>query len=806
MAFWVLASCALALVTPSAAWGTPEAHILRIDPRTGMNAGKPTLTSVIEVVQFKRLSDVLAPCAGVTGAATTACWSEQLEKPGALWDAFPFPEANAHMLVQIAGEDTPMTFVDKTQWGKAQNQPNVGTAWLVAVDSSSGMGARFADARAIAHELIEEMQPNDLMDLMFFDDVQTVQDTKWKTFKQRNDLANALNALKATSPSHGADRALFSQIKNMTQDGFGSLGNSDQPDTVPLHQAMVVISDGAGRGDPESASPSADVFHQYLDAGRFPPDNTALPKTPLPVVSIWLPTAASMTANIYRNNDAQFMQALANPEIGGFFDIVNEGQGTPKAKTIIGAVRSRFNAMWLIHWTMSCINSSVDQTFNLVFDNVKPQIAPDGTFKDVPIGIDPTQWPLDVDAAKTVQAAQGNPLYPGGQFNVYGNFCWAGDRTRAEAYFVPAGTSPTTGTRDPTAAQKAMQQLQAEHMLGTAVATGDGYVTFNVPDDPKILNGTGDNAVAHVVIYDNKAHRASAVDAATVLTLKATAKPLSVTLIAGVAGLLVVIVLLVMVLLKGSGGGKKRGGAPPAPQAPPGYGAPPGGGYGAPPPGYGPPPQGGGGYGATPANAAPVLAVEARPASGTEAVGPYPPTAADAVVSSGLGPVVQVRCPACGTSTMASPGQTSFCFSCGQPLPGEMTKGGGGTVAPGFRDTSVLPPPAAPGGSTQPLAARGPNAARLSGTAGEFMIRPGPEVRVGRDPAACSIFLGEPRVSGVHATLKLEAGRLLVRDETSNNGTWVSGERIAPGTWTPLAQGAPLRFGPVEFTVKLEVP
>ena len=105
---------------------------------------------------------------------------------------------------------------------------------------------------------------------------------------------------------------------------------------------MVVISNGAGRGDAaESASPSADVFHQYLNAGRFPADNTSLPKTPLPVISIWLPTGSSLTANIYRNNDAQFMQALANPEIGGFFDIVQEGLGTAKAKTIMRWPRTR---------------------------------------------------------------------------------------------------------------------------------------------------------------------------------------------------------------------------------------------------------------------------------------------------------------------------------------------------------------------------------------------------------------------------------------------------------------------------------
>jgi hypothetical protein len=678
LALSILAIVTIAFATAAPAAAAPEAHILRIDPRAGITGGKPTLSTVVEVVQFKRLSDVLQPCAAVAPSATTACWSEQLEKPGALWEPFPFPEQNAELLVQISGEDTLTKFVDKTQWGKAQNVPNVGTAWLVTVDASSGMGPRFADARAIAHELIEEMQPNDLMDIMFFDDVQTVQDTKWKTFKQRADLANALNAFKATTPSHGADRALFSQIKNMTRDGFGSLGNSDAPDTVPFHQAMVVISDGAGRGDAESASPSADVFHQYLNAGRFPADNTSLPKTPLPVISIWLPTGSSMMANIYRNNDAQFMQALANPEIGGFFDIVQEGLGTAKAKTIIGLVRARFNAMWLIHWTMSCINSSVDQTFNLVFQNTKPAIAPDGTFKDVPIGIDPTQWPLDVDTAKTVQAAKDNPLYPGGQFNVYGNFCWSGDKTRAESYFVPAGTQPSqTNSRDPAVAQKAMQQLQAEHMLGTAVAAGDGYVTFNVPDDEKVLDGAGDNAVSHVVVYDNKAHRASAVDATSVLTLKATKKPLSVTLIAGVAGLLVVIILLVMVLMRGGGGAKKGGGSPPP--APPGYGPPPG--YGQPPQagGYGAPP--GGGYGASPVHSPPALAVAGR--------GPGGPGGTEAIVATPSPDVVaaavaQVRCPACGMNTMATPGQTSFCFSCGQPLPGEMTRGGGGAGAPGF--------------------------------------------------------------------------------------------------------------------------
>ena len=77
-------------------------------------------------------------------------------------------------------------------------------------------------------------------------------------------------------------------------------------------------------------------------------------------------------------------------------------------------------------------------------------------------------------------------------------------------------------------------------------------------------------------------------------------------------------------------------------------------------------------------------------------------------------------------------------------------------------------------------------------------------MRVGRDPGQCSVFLAEPRVSGVHATLKFEGGLLAVRDENSNNGTWVSGARIAPGVWTPVPAGTPLRFGPLEFSVQLD--
>jgi len=66
------------------------------------------------------------------------------------------------------------------------------------------------------------------------------------------------------------------------------------------------------------------------------------------------------------------------------------------------------------------------------------------------------------------------------------------------------------------------------------------------------------------------------------------------------------------------------------------------------------------------------------------------------------------------------------------------------------------------------------------------------------------VLLNDPSVSGVHASLKIEGGQFWVRDERSNNGTYVDDNRIAPGAWTRLDSGTRLRFGPVNFNVHLE--
>jgi hypothetical protein len=159
---------------------------------------------------------------------------------------------------------------------------------------------------------------------------------------------------------------------------------------------------------------------------------------------------------------------------------------------------------------------------------------------------------------------------------------------------------------------------------------------------------------------------------------------------------------------------------------------------------------------------------------------------------------------------MASPGQTSVCFSCGQPLPRDLPPAPDGSTSNAGAPAPEAPAAAYPltGALASPLEPPpnpyGATGASIVGAAGQFAIRAGIDVRVGRDPAQCPITLTEPRVSGVHSTLRFDNGQLTVRDEGSNNGTYVNGVRIPANVYTPVSSGASLRFGPVEFSVKLE--
>jgi hypothetical protein len=734
-----LASLLVCWFVALVAHASPEAKILRVDPRAAQDNGNPVLTTVVEVSQSKRVSDAIAECGALTGNGQFDCMSQNLEKPFALYTPFPFPAANAIFTVTVDGTDVPAKFVSDAAWGDSLQQPGVGTAWLILIDADRRMGKSFTDARQLAQQFVLSMGANDIVNVMFFNDRQVVKDSKWVSAAQKARAQSVINGTTDTFPSSGRNRSLLTIIKTAATDGFGALGNVGDDVGIPLHQAMIVLSDGFGGADPSTTGPGALQLQQYLTGGRFPEDNTALPKAPVPVISIWYPPGV---VDEFKQNSLEFMQNMANTDIGGFFSVMREGGGS-RSNAIVSTVRQRFSKMHIVKWKASCVAPSVTQSFKLVFNNVKPPILGDNTFKDVPVGIDPSTWPLDVNIAYTQDMAKSQGgVYPGGSFKVYGDFCWGGEKGRAEVYFLPSGQPlPTAlaGT-DIDQAKRTQQQLIAMGMKGNTVEAGDNFVQFEAPDKDKILAGSGDLALVRLVVYDNKAHRTSGVTSATIIQLKGTTQPLPLLLILSACLGLVVIALLIIVIVRS--GGKKRGGGggPPAPVVGGGgYGAPPGGyggGYGAPPgQGYGSPP----GYGGPPRQGAPLAGVSPELMYGG-----------------------------------APPGQVY----------------GGQAPAP------QAPPPNPYGSSA--------SSALLQCAAGVFTVLQGQEMRAGRDAAQCGIALAEPRISAVHATFKLESGQLLLRDEHSNNGTLVNNNRLSPGVWAPVPNGSVVRLGPVEFTARVQ--
>jgi hypothetical protein len=586
----------------------PEAHLLRVDPRTASSNGTPILSTLVEIVEFESPSAALATCNGKTGNAELDCWTDAMQKDNVLWTGFDFTkvQANAFFAAKVNGADIPARIEGTpTKWSDAQREPGAGTAWVIAIDGSQSSADRFRDAQEIAYAFVKAMQPDDMMDIIVFDshDHQYLSESKWKSYatKERDALVHTLDV---AAPSKVAqDRSLFSILQNVISDAFGTLGNFSSSQTIPMHQALVVLSNGYAKADAGTTGPSAQAFSAYLNKGRFPDDNTAQVKTPLPVISIWLPPATTtMVGDMLRNNENQFMQSLANVKIGGFYSAVRGGQGQARAPGIVNAVKKRFNSMYVVKWRLSCLNPSPEQSFSLYFKNTTPQIIGDTTFKDVPIGVDPSQWPLDIDLEKTEAEANANPIFPGGKLKVFGEFCWAGAKDRAEAYFLPAGSKPDPqlASGNPDAIKSAVQNLVQQNMRGAALEVGDTFVTFQVPDEDKLLEGSGDATVAHVIVYDNGARRLSGHDEKTILTVKATKKPFPVLIAAGAGGAIVVVLLLVIVITRGGGGGgrgKRQPMQSPAPIVAGGPIPPYGGGYGAPPGagGYGPPPYGGGG-------------------------------------------------------------------------------------------------------------------------------------------------------------------------------------------------------------------
>ncbi len=520
----VLASAALALVVPQAARAAPAAHVLRIDPRTSVRDGNPVVTTLLDVSESRRLSELLAPCARLSGDAQLDCTSDALEKPQALSSPVTFPEKQVRFTVKVDGADQLAEYLGHTRFGETQNEPGIGTAWLLVVDADAHGGAALDELVAVARRFVATLGANDLVNVMVLSDRQVAVDTRWLPRSALEPATAALDAIKDSYKSPGRTRPLMSLVQQAATDAFGSLGNPSDKLSVPLHQALVVLSSGYGGGDPSTTGPGAAQLSAFMTQGRLVEGNTALPKTPVPVISIFAPPTG---LDEQRQLAREFMQNLANPEIGGFFSVIRDGQAD-HASRIVDSVRARFAQMIVARFRLSCVAPTATQDFALYFQP-PAAIAGDATFQGVPLGFDPSDWPLDVDAEMTRQKAiEAGGVYPGGTLRVFGNFCWGGDLTRPEIYFLPPGESlPRDLSGDNLeAARQVQKRLIALDMRGTALAANESFAEFTLPDSDSIVHGEGDAAVVRLIVVDRPLHRTSGVAETTVLQLKGRPHPL----------------------------------------------------------------------------------------------------------------------------------------------------------------------------------------------------------------------------------------------------------------------------------------
>ncbi|MEW2520977.1 FHA domain-containing protein [Actinacidiphila alni] len=85
-------------------------------------------------------------------------------------------------------------------------------------------------------------------------------------------------------------------------------------------------------------------------------------------------------------------------------------------------------------------------------------------------------------------------------------------------------------------------------------------------------------------------------------------------------------------------------------------------------------------------------------------------------------------------------------------------------------------------------------------------VEPGHMIRLGRDPRRCPavpFLAAHDNLSRIHATIGVEAdGSAWVADESSTNGTFAHGYRLAPGERSPLRPGDSIRLA-ADVTVRL---
>lgn len=907
---------------------TAQVTFLRImpEPTIDEKLGTPTLPMI---VQYGKATPINAFEEGCWGKATPwasdqvqaalKCMSSAIEAKG-YYKADEFPKDDARIVNIVGKQPAPMEIVDATKFGEATDE-HAGVAFLVLLDASNGMGKRLPEAQAIAVALVNSLGEHDAVMVRVMDDQGVKAKTKWIPKAKAADAIKIIKSVGATYPSSGKPNSLVSRVQKETLGSFQELIN-DEVDGggIPMMQSLVLISCGSDNTPGGMAGGAeAMILHEKLVKGDLGIEGMRLP---IPVISIWTPSGDWTTQygvqGQQRNAEFQYMQNMATPEVGGYFDIVQDGEVGKGAK-IAKLVRQRFDEMTLLSVKANCLEPSGEQAFKLGFDGGEKKVIP-AQWSGVTVAFDWTKWLLTVNKKTTEDAVAKKPLQPGESFSVFGDFC-SPEASSYEGYFVTESdaaevkkaSSDKTGKK----AKELLQSLAAKGQKAETVAAGPTEVKFKVPATPSLFENKPDTFNLSFVLLDTKALRVSARDQKGVLNLKAAKPPINKLLIVSAIGGGVVLILLIAILARSGGGGGRakrgrRGGAPPAPApmpgqppgpplasalagaspfalAPPGAPGAPGGMPMRPPAPVPQPPQPpqplATAYAppaalpnAYPPPAAPIapyapqapqalatayappapqpLATAYAPPAPVGSPSAYPPASVAATAFAPQGTVppappvpgfqmgghathtpppqgatnrpppmkaatsFPTTCPnpACRKAVLVPPGGTAQCAFCGTEVDAAGNAVSAVAPAGGYGLTGHVPEEAARRaiataakvgmmGATVALqagAAATTHAVTLSGPEGTFRVLQGVESRVGRDGTLCSIVLQEGRVSGVHASLMLEGGVLLVRDDRSHNGTYVNGNRIAAGAWTPVPGGSQLRFGPVEFLVRHE--
>lgn len=561
----------LVLSFGATAEAAPTAKIIRIDPRPSIDGTDVTLTMVVDIGEPRSPSKDLEACGEPSKAqAYLGCAGDALQRPTAFYAPVPWPphdkvgaaadpdaEAEAvAMTVAVNGADRPAELVSRTPWGKlVASDSRFGTSYLIVIDASQTMKGRVEQAKAVARALVAKKGKNDIFDIKWFDDASWYSGSGWTNDAK---IANAaIDRITGSKTPPGRSRPLFDLIKSSALEGFGELGNGTQKPPTPVHHALVVLSNGWAGTDFGGSPPAlAQQLGKLFADGILDENNLAAPRTPVPIISVWFPAAGIEEAY---ENARQFMKNMAVPNVGGAFYIV-ANDADARGRTIADLTHKRIDAMHVLEWKLPCLAASTSQSLKLLFTGEDKPILGDG-WANVPLAVDPRDWPLGVDNDASGRAADRRPAEPGGSISLFGSFCWGNDFSRAEVYLIPKGDKVPQGGND-AEARKARDELTARGLRATPVRSGDNYVEVRLPDTDVFI---GDGK-ARLIVVDGQTGRSSGTKEGKLLSVKAQGKPTNFRSILEIIFAVLVLALLVGNLLRGGGAaGRRRASTLPAP-------------------------------------------------------------------------------------------------------------------------------------------------------------------------------------------------------------------------------------------------